>query len=86
MTEARPLDFLLSDISKHGQAFTEYLSSNSYYQPSFRPGGLTNFQELPNEVQLSRKRLAEAAKAVYELATTPAEYIRSLSSSVSLPS
>jgi hypothetical protein len=83
MADERSLDALLDEVRQEGQTFTDFLTSNSYYQPSFKHGGFTKYEELPEDVQRSRRKLAEAAKALYQLATEPADYVRSLGSSVS---
>ena len=76
MAESRTLDILLEEVAKAGRTLTTFLSTNSYYQPSFRPGGLGEFPELPEDAQVARTKLREAAKAVYDLATGPEEYIK----------
>jgi hypothetical protein len=83
MADERSLDALLDEVRQEGQKFTDFLTSNSYYQPSFKHGGFTKYEELTEDVQQSRKKLAEAAKALYQLATEPSDYVRSLGSSVS---
>ena len=82
MTDSRTLDLLLEDVAREGRALTNYLHSNSFYQPCFRPGGLGEYPELPYEVQESRRKLQEAAKAVHDLAAGPAGYMSSLGWSV----
>lgn len=75
MTETRALDELLADVTKEGQTLTDFLSSNSYYQPSFA-GGFKEYPELPEDVDRARNRLRAAAKAVHDLAAGPKEYLR----------
>ena len=82
MTEVRTLDLLLEDVAKEGRNLTNYFHSNSFYQPCFRPGGLGEYPELPEDIQESRRKLREAAKAVHDLATGPSEYVRQLCWSV----
>lgn len=85
MDSSRPLDILVEDVAREGRALTNFLASNSYYQPSFLPGGFKDYPELPEDIRQSRVRLREAAKAVYDLASGPTEYVKSLSDSVWLP-
>ena len=83
MDDSRTLDVLVEEVTKEGRALSNFLASNSYYQPSFHPSGLKEYPELPEEIQQSRTRLREAAKSVYDLASGPTEFIKSLSDSVS---
>ena len=75
------LQELLLEVHQEGKALTEFFNSNSYYQPSFR--NFKEYPELPEDVQQSRQKLREAAKAVYDLATGPTEHLYNLSWSVS---
>jgi hypothetical protein len=86
MDTSHTLDVLVEEVAREGRALSHFLASNSYYQPSFPPRGFKEYPELPEEIQQSRTRLREAAKAVHDLALGPTEYIRSLSGSVSLHS
>jgi hypothetical protein len=82
-TDSRTLDFLLEEVAKEGRTLSHFLNAQSYYQPSFRPGGLGQYpSDLPDDIQGSRSKLRQAAKAVYQLASGPHEYIMTLVSSV----
>jgi hypothetical protein len=82
-TDDGTLDVLLDRVAKEGRMVSAFLSDQSYYQPSFRAGGLAEYPtDLPEDVQESRRKLRDAAKAVYQLATGPSEYIAELASSV----
>ena len=82
-TDPRTLDFLLEEVAKEGRALSHYLNAQSYYQPTFRPGGMGQYPpDLPEDIQESRQKLRGAAKLVYQLASGPDEYIKSLVSSV----
>lgn len=76
MAETRALDELLADVAKEGKALTEYLSSNSYYQPSFSGTGFKEYPELPEDIEQARNRLRLAANAVHDLAAGPKDYLR----------
>lgn len=76
MTETRALDELLADVAKEGKTLTEFLSSNSYYQPSFAGTGFKEYPDLPEDVNQARNRLRAAAKAVHDLAAGPKDYLR----------
>ena len=81
--DSRPLDVLLEEVAKEGRALSSFLDAQSYYQPSFRPGGLGEYPpDLPDDIQASRRKLRDAAKAVYQLAAGPAEHVLELASSV----
>lgn len=77
MSETRALDELLADVTKDGKVLTDFLSSNSYYQPSFSGTGFKGYPELPEDVNNARNRLHAAAKAVSDLAAGPKDYLRS---------
>ena len=79
MGDDRTLDELIGEVTREGHALTSFLNSNSFYQPSFRIGGFKEYPELPGEVQESRRKLREAAKAVHDLAAGPVEYVKDLS-------
>ena len=77
MAEDRTLDLLLEDVQNEGKKLTSWLHENSFYQPCFRPGGLGEFpNDMPPEIQESRRKLMAAAKAVEDLAAGPADYMR----------
>ena len=76
MAETRSLDELVEEVAKEGRAVSNFFNANSYYQPSFTPGGFREYPELPNDVQESRRKLREAAKAVHDLAAGPADYLK----------
>lgn len=76
MTETRALDELLAAVAKEGKTLTDFLSSNSYYQPSFAGAGFKEYPDLPSDVDKARQRLREAAKAVHDLAAGPKDYLR----------
>lgn len=75
MAETLALDELLTVVANDGKTLTEYLSSNSYYQPSFS-GAFKEYPELPEDVDEARNRLRIAAKAVHDLAAGPKDYLR----------
>ena len=82
-TETLVLDLLLEEIAREGQKVSSFLTAQSYYQPSFRPGGLGEYPlDLPDDIQQARQHLRNAAKAVYQLAAGPAEYVKELASNV----
>jgi coenzyme F420-reducing hydrogenase alpha subunit len=82
-TETLVLDLLLEEVSREGQKVSSFLNAQSYYQPSFRPGGLGEYpSDLPDDIQQARQHLRNAAKAVYQLAAGPAEYVKELASNV----
>ncbi|KAF7184959.1 O-methyltransferase VdtC [Pseudocercospora fuligena] len=72
---------LAAQVTQEAQLLTTYLNENGYYQPDFKPGGFTEFDELPPEVEASRKRLQAAAKAVQDLAAGPERYMKNLATS-----
>ena len=77
------LDILLERIAEEGKKVSTFLSDQSYYQPSFRAGGLAEYPaDLPDDIQESRRKLRHAARAVYQLAAGPREYVTELASSV----
>ena len=87
MSELRALDELLADVAKQGQILTEFLNSNSYYQPTFTSAGtgsgFKDYPELPENVAKARLQLQDAAKAVSDLAAGPKAFVRQHSFSVS---
>ncbi|KXT10700.1 hypothetical protein AC579_5052 [Pseudocercospora musae] len=72
---------LAAQVTQEAQLLTSYLNENGYYQPDFKQGGFTEFDELPPEIEASRKRLQAAAKAVQNLAAGPEQYMRNLARS-----
>lgn len=76
------LDLLLAEVAKEGNALSTYLNDQSYYQPGFRSGLAQYPPDLPEYIQASRLKLQNAAKALYQLASGPAEHITNLASSV----
>ena len=76
MAEERALDALIDEVVREGRAVTSFFNENSYYQPSFQVGAFKEYPELPDEIQESRTKLREAAKAVHDLAAGPTEYIK----------
>lgn len=76
MTDTRALDELLNDVAKEGKTLTDFLSSNSYYQPSFAGTSFKEYPDLPEDVDAARNRLRTAAKTVHDLAAGPKDYLR----------
>ncbi|KXT03925.1 hypothetical protein AC578_9275 [Pseudocercospora eumusae] len=72
---------LAAQVAQEAQLLTSYLNENGYYQPEFNQGGFTEFDELPPDIEASRKRLQAAAKAVHDLAAGPEQYMRNLAKS-----
>ncbi|EME87808.1 uncharacterized protein MYCFIDRAFT_75643 [Pseudocercospora fijiensis CIRAD86] len=72
---------LAVQVTQEAQRLTTFFNENGYYQPDFKQGGFTEFDELPPEIEASRKRLQAAAKAVQDLAAGPERYVRSLARS-----
>ena len=83
MGEKRTLEELVGIVTTEGEALASYFNSNSYYQPSFQPGGFKEYPELPQDVEYSRMRLKEAAKAVYDLTNGPTNHVKNSSWQVS---
>jgi len=84
MPELRALDELLADVAKQGQILTDFLNSNSYYQPTFASSGsgFREYPELSEDVDKARLQLQDAAKAVSDLAAGPKAFVRQHTSSV----
>lgn len=77
------LDVYLEEVAREGKALSTFLDSQSYYQPSFRPGGLGEYLlDLPDEEEVLRRKLRDVAKAIYQLAAGPPEHVIELASSV----
>ena len=52
------------------------MSANGYPQPSFSSKAPAAFPSAPEEIIVARRKLREAAKTLYTLATYPREYLQ----------
>lgn len=82
MPQIRNLESLVEDVAREAHTLNEFLTSNAFYTPSFSQGW-NRYPELPEDVEQSRRRLAEAAAAVHDLAVGPVEHVKSLAWRVS---
>lgn len=83
MAENESLESLAEEVAREVQILSSYLKAHSDYKPSFSQGRSNDFPKLREDIQESRRRLREAAKALHDLATGPAEHVKWLSWSVS---
>lgn len=72
----RTLESWAETVSQEAKSLTSFLVSNSYYEPSFEQAGWQDYPELSAQAQMSRRKLMEAAKAVYDLAAGPKDYMK----------
>lgn len=73
---------LAKEVAQEAQVLCDFLNERGYYQPAFNQGGFTEFDELPEEIEVSRKKLQAAAKAVHDLVAGPEAFVKSLSHNV----
>ncbi|KIW27721.1 uncharacterized protein PV07_07432 [Cladophialophora immunda] len=67
---------LSQQISAATSILTDFLSSNGLPEPSFRADAPLDVPSMPEDVQVARRNLREAAQELYILATYPSEYLR----------
>lgn len=68
---------LSQEILTSVKVISSYLSANGYSQPSFSSNAPAAFPSAPEEIIVARRKLSEAAKTLYTLATYPREYLHS---------
>ncbi|KIW10106.1 hypothetical protein PV08_11066 [Exophiala spinifera] len=67
---------LSQQISAATSVLTGFLSSNGLPEPSFSANSPLDAPSMPEDVQVARRNLREAAQELYILATYPSEYLR----------
>ena len=77
---------LSQQISAATSILTDFLFSNGLPEPSFRADAPLDAPSMPEDVQVARRTLREAAQELYILATYPSEYLRWLACNVCSPS
>jgi len=71
-----PLESLSQEILTSAKAISSYLFANGYPQLSFSSNAPAAFPSAPEEIIVARRKLREAAKTLYTLATYPREYLQ----------
>jgi len=77
---------LAKQISTATSILTGFLSSNGIVEPSFDKDAPLDMPDMPEDIQIARRNLREAAQELYMLSTGPSEHIRWLSCNVCFPS
>ncbi|EME50097.1 hypothetical protein DOTSEDRAFT_85334 [Dothistroma septosporum NZE10] len=74
---AGQFEAMAQEVAREAKVLCDFFNESGYYQPAFNQGGFIEFDDLPKEVEASRKKLQAAATAVHDLASGPKAYVKS---------
>ncbi|KIX06362.1 uncharacterized protein Z518_04338 [Rhinocladiella mackenziei CBS 650.93] len=76
MSSSSRMKGLAQQISVSTSILTDFFSSNGLPEPSFDKDAALQIPDCPEEIQIARRNLREAAQELYALATGPSEHLR----------